>query len=209
MSERRSEERDPKGERIIKEATALEDLCVYLTLTCTSFPHSVYYSKCQAPGQYAGGSAYTPPQDEAHFRDGYVGNNLQPRYNSLIQSLQRPSYAPPPHATGYGGYAPPPGPPLTYGYAPPPGPPPPINPQSYPGQQQAFGGQQQNVIYYFNTPIPPPGGLPTAQAGGYDANGDVGRLREAMRGIGTKEGLRKSIPCFFWYFLPGLAQTFR
>lgn len=165
----------------------------------------------QAPGQYGGGSAYAPPHDEAHFRDGYVGNNLQPGYNPLIQSSQRPSYAPPPHAAGYGGYAPPPGPPPSmsgyapppgppsmYGYAPPPGPPPPVNLQSYPGQQQAFGGQQQNVIYYFNTPIPAPGGPPTAQAGGYDANGDVGRLREAMRGIGTKEGLCKSISCFFW-----------
>jgi annexin A7/11 len=51
-------------------------------------------------------------------------------------------------------------------------------------------GQQQNVIYYLNTPIPPPGGPPASQGlPGYDDNRDVRQLRDAMKGVGTKEAL--------------------
>ncbi|KIK59347.1 hypothetical protein GYMLUDRAFT_44704 [Collybiopsis luxurians FD-317 M1] len=148
-----------------------------------------------APGGYGGGG-YGQPEFNERFRDGY---------NPSYAAPTGPGYgAPHPgYASGYappaGGYAPPPGPPPGVppipGYAPPPGPPPP-NLQSYPGasggQQygQQYGQQQQNSILYMNTPIPPLGGPPPPQGiPGYNASADVDRLRDAMKGFGTKEGV--------------------
>ncbi|KAJ3726101.1 hypothetical protein C8R42DRAFT_659987 [Lentinula raphanica] len=138
-----------------------------------------------APG-YGGGYGQAYGQNE-QFRDGY-----NPSY---VPAYPPPPGPPPTFGTGY---APPSGPPPmpgmpgmppVSGFAPPPGPPP-MNAHSYPGNPGQSYHQLTNVIYYLNTPIPPPNGPPAPQgAPGYDAQTDVEKLREAMRGVGTKEGL--------------------
>ncbi|KAJ3900752.1 hypothetical protein F5879DRAFT_925190 [Lentinula edodes] len=149
-------------------------------------PGGFQMPQAQAPG--FGGPGYGLG---AGYGGGYGGGQQNPSYVAPPTSGYAPPPGPPPSMPGM------PGPGFASGYAPPPGPP----PSSYTGalgQQygQQYGQQQygqQIVTYYLNTPIPPLDGPPPTQGvpghDGYNGNADVEKLRDAMRGIGTKESL--------------------
>ncbi|KAF5345468.1 hypothetical protein D9758_013623 [Tetrapyrgos nigripes] len=139
------------------------------------------YPGAPSPGQ----QPYAPPPGPPPQHGSHAG--FQAGYN--------PSYTsppPPPPPPGGGGWAPPSGPP-------PPGPPygmypPPSNTPYGSAPPPTLQTPTTSVITYLNAPVPNPwifgpGGAPTPPnlVPGYDATGDVEKIRKATKGFGTDE----------------------